>query len=162
MFVEEFTTAGSILDDKTYVVSKTGISCGLLGTETAVMQIRNPSGSDRTLRIGRVAFGTTSASFGALMTMYTNPTVTSNGTVLAPAPLLVANPAASAANCYSSPTCSSFGTFLAAATSTMAGTMGAIDFERLLIVPANNVLLITCTPAISGATMTLNVVYLEY
>lgn len=162
MFVEPFNTAGSDLDDKAYMLSKTGISAGLLSTETAILQVRNPSGSGKTLRFGRITVGNSAAAFTALVTVYANPTVTSNGTVLAPAPLQLGNAAASAVNAYTSPTCSSFGSQILVVTASISPSSTLIELERLLTVPANNVLLFTVTPGILGASITLNTFYLEY
>lgn len=162
MFVEPFNTTGSDLDNKAYILSKTGLNAGLLSTETAILQVRNPSGSGKTLRFGRINIGNQAAAFTALVTLYANPTVTSNGTVLAPAPLQLGNAAASVVNAYTTPTCSSFGSQILVITASISPASPLIELERLLTVPENNVLLFTVTPGILGASITMNTYYLEY
>jgi hypothetical protein len=110
-------------------------------TETPFFLMTNPAGNLKSL-FNFLRTMTVVTTTGAIATFrfYSNPTVTSNGTVVTPQNLRVnaASPA-STMLCYSLPSVSSKGTFVAEIGSTNSGTPTIFDLLNILD-PGNSIL----------------------
>jgi len=138
---------------KVYSAISTTINVGT--TETPFYLLRNPSGSGKTLKIFKANM-TGSGTFK----LYYLPTVTANGTTIAPLLRKVTSGAqGNVGLATSSPTTTSNGSLADLLTvSAQVGT-GLIEFTSFIILPANTSLLVTAT---MGANNTPTTVELEW
>lgn len=129
------------------------------GTEAAVLLIRNPAASGKTLKIRNIIEGVVSTNKPTTFRVYFNPTVTANGTAQTVRNKHIGHATAPVALASTLPTVTAFGSLLDVAV-VVAGVF-IVPEDFTLQLPENNSILVSVTPTVNNTEVGITVDWAE-
>jgi hypothetical protein len=132
------------------------------GTDNPLLLVRNPTGSGKTLYVYKLGFGSTVANVSAVFKVFSDPTVTANGTSQAATSLNIGGgaPAASVLS-TSTPTITANGAEIESYEAGSNNNSGSFVEDFSIHVAANHALLITGNPGSNNRDAALTIVWVE-
>lgn len=126
--------------------TSTGINSVAASAETAYFLLKNPTGSNKVLRLFlmRIGHQATTASTTMAYRLYANPTITANGTALTIVnQRIVSGASATAMQAFRSPTISANGSLMTEFMTFGQTPFPEINFPHYIAIDANNSVLVT-------------------
>jgi hypothetical protein len=154
--ISAYTTA-----NKVYVTAF-NVNMPTSGTDNPLLLVRNPTGSGKTLYVYKLGFGSTVANVSAVFKVFSDPTVTANGTSQAATSLNIGGgaPAASILS-TSTPTITANGAEIESYEAGSNNNSGSFVEDFSIHVAANHALLITGNPGSNNRDAALTIVWVE-
>jgi hypothetical protein len=154
------TISKLVSEGKVFTLSGS-FSATTAGTDNPIFLIKNPSGSGKIFYLYRILVGSATVNVQMDIRIFSNPTITSNGTSETPRNNLIGSSVTSAFTAFSLPTISANGTRLADLN--VGQNNNSLDFlgDFSLQVQANNNILIAANPSSNNRSVLLTLVWAE-
>jgi hypothetical protein len=156
------TSGGAVSSGAVFSVAVLNFSLATTGTENPILYMTNTSSNTVSAYIESSYCGINTANRQASFEVYTNPTVSANGTVVTPVNRAVGNSATSAMNVYKGPTITSNGSLISTIINAQnANSISIVDAYNLKILPGNSIL-ITGNPGTNSTGIYISLTWSEY
>jgi len=132
------------------------------GSANPLLLIKNPSGSGKTLYVYLIAFGVAVTNVSSKFFIFSNPTVTTDGTSQTPSNQKIGSSTTSAIEVYSLPTISANGNRIRSYQVGQNNNSIESIADFSIHLPANNTLLITGDPSSNNREAVITAVWAEF
>jgi len=144
-----------------FVCSTGELSSGAIGENPQRLLIKNPVGSDKTMKIYKFIITTNVSSSSNIFNFYINPIITDDGEALLILPLNLDDAVKpSLMEFFKVPATSDDGKLLMSCIVGPTSTL-ILPLDKEILVPAGKTLLINVSPSAEGATFSINTFYVE-
>lgn len=130
-------------------------------SDNAILYIKNPTGSGKTLYVHKIFAGVITANRAAVFGVFVNPTSSANGTSATVNNNLAGSATATVTTAFTLPTVSATGNLLRGLAVGQNSTAVVDPVEGSIQVPPNNTLLVTANPSANATLVEISAVWQE-
>jgi len=138
------------------------INAALSGTDNPILLLKNPSGSGRVMYISKISLGASVTNVSIECKIYSNPTITLNGTSLTTRQRNIGNsPASGSITAFTLPTLSVLGNQISAFENGQNNNSVVFGDEFTIAVQPNNNIIIVANPSSNNRLVAITAIWVE-